>query len=168
MFKMFEKKIKEAELVKANAELESKIEELSRKLKEKKTVTASAECDCRDKLQDLVKNEAGLRKEIAELEKTSRKAKESLADTKLEHKIAIEDIKHMQKMIDEKNALELEKKIFEAQKEAEVDINNIRKEYAQKLEKELTVERTKMQEFMTQVMNALPNVNVKLGGKVGG
>jgi chromosome segregation ATPase len=167
MFGWFKKGSQEVELVKANAELEGKIADLKAKLKEKKTVTASAECDCRDKLQDLVKNEAGLRKEIADLEKEKRKAKEELATTKLDHKMTIEDIKHMQKMLDEKNELALDRKVFEAEKACETEIKAIRKEYADKLEKELTVERTKMQAFMERVMEALPNVNVKLGGKVG-
>ena len=34
--------------------------------------------------------------------------------------------------------------------------------YAEKLEKELMAEREKMQEFMQRVMDALPNVNVRL------
>jgi hypothetical protein len=167
MFRMFKKSVQEVELVKANAELESQIVELKGKLKEKKTVTASAECDCREKLQALVKDEAALRKEISDLGKEKRKAVEQLEKAKLDHKITIEDIKHMQKMLDEKNELALDRKVFEAEKKCETEIKAIRKEYADKLEKELTVERTKMQSFMERVMEALPNVNVKLGGKVG-
>jgi hypothetical protein len=119
-------------------------------------------CDCADKLQELVKNEAGLRKEISELEKATRKAREELEKTKLDHKITVEDIKHMQKMLDEKNALELDRKSFDAEKNANKEIENIRREYAEKLEKELLVERKKMQDFMERVMDALPNVNVKM------
>lgn len=156
---------------KSNPEINKKLEEqealidkLKKQLEAKKVVKASVECDCRDKLQDLVKNEAALRKEISDLEKQERKARADLEKTKLDHKITIEDIKHMQKMLDEKNGLELEKKSFEAEKNANKEIEKIRVEYAKKLENELMVERKKMQEFMERVMDALPNVNVKLKG----
>ena len=70
----------------------------------------------------------------------------------------------LQKMLDEKAELELDKKIFAAEKTADAEIVKIRKEYAVKIESELKTERNKMQEFMTQVMASLPNVNLKLKG----
>ena len=156
---------------KRNPELDKKIQEqletiekLQKQLEAKKVVKANVECGCRDKLQDLVKNEAALRTEISTLEKQARKAREDLEKTKLDHKMTLEDIKHMQKMLDEKNGLELDKKSFEAEKNANKEIEKIRKEYAVKLETELMGERKKMQEFMERVMDALPNVNVKLKG----
>ena len=89
-------------------------------------------------------------------------AKEALEKAKLEHKMQVEDIKHMQKMLDEKNALNNERNVFEAERKAEAQIVEIRKTYAIKLETELNEERKKMQDVMNKVMEALPNVNVKM------
>lgn len=126
------------------------------------TVEVTKPCECHKELQKLVKDEANLRTEISSLKKEESKARKSLEVAKLDHKITIEDIKHMQKMLDEKNELALERKTFEAEKVCEQEIKKIRKEYSDKLEKELTVEREKMQAFMSKVMEALPNVNVKM------
>jgi chromosome segregation ATPase len=144
-------------------ELLNKIAQMSTQTKEV-TVEVTKPCDCHEELQKLVGDEAKLRKTISGLESETSKAKTELAETKLEHKITVEDIKHMQKLLDEKNELELSKKVFEAEKLADKEVTKIRTEYAKKLENELTVERKKMQEFMERVMDALPNVNVKLKG----
>lgn len=143
-------------------------EKLANAKKEPEVIEVPVACDCREKLEGLVSNEAELRKEIARLTKLKDKATEDLKTAELDYKIKIEDIKHMQKMLDEKNALEVDRKTFEAEKAAQAEIKKIRNEYAEKLEKELMEERKKMQAVMERVMAALPNVNVKLGGKMGG
>lgn len=149
----------------AYEELQEKLKLAEKKCKE--TVEVGIECDCKSTLADMIKDKAGLSNDITALEKERLTAVRKLKEKELEHKIVVEDIKHMQKMLDEKNELALDRKVFEAEKACESEIKAIRKEYADKLEKELTVERTKMQAFMERVMEALPNVNVKLGGKVG-
>lgn len=158
-------------------ELEAKVEELLKQLDEaeKKTTTVEVpQCDCAEKLKDLVANEADLRKSITSLKKEKEKiqdeadrqlrlTKEAMEDAKLQHKIAIEDIKHMHKKLEEQQALANERAIFDAEKKAEGEVKEIRRTYAEKLEKELLAERNKMQDFMQRVMDALPNVNVRLG-----
>ena len=133
--------------------------------KEIHTIEVPVPCTCKDDLQKLVADQARLTAENARLEDQRLKAVKDLKETKQDHKIVVEDIKHMQRMLDEKNQLELEKKIFEAEKEANKEIDGIRKTYASKLENELLEERKKMQSFMEKVMAALPNVNVQLGQK---
>lgn len=91
-----------------------------------------------------------------------REAKESLAKADLAHKMKVEDIKHMQKLLDEKNALELEKKIFSAEKAADKEIKAIRLEYTKKLENDLKSQMTKLDSTYTAILDALPNVNVKM------
>lgn len=119
-------------------------------------------CDCQAEMQKLVKNEGELRNRIATHENNLAKKKEELADANLAHKTATEDIEHMQKKIDEQNELKLERAVFEAEKEADRKVVEIRAIYADKLEKELLSERKTMQEFMQKVMAALPNVNAQL------
>ena len=126
-------------------------------------VEIPVQCSCAKDLQELVSNEADLRRSITSLEKKEKTAKENLANAELQHKISVEDIQHMHKILDDETALKTERMVFDAEKAAEKEIVAIRKIYAEKLEKELTEERKKMQEFMSKVMAALPNVNVQMG-----
>jgi len=145
-------------------ELLNKIAQLSKEGKPE-TIHVDVPCTCKDDLAEIIKDKATLSKEITALEKERLTAVRKLKEKELEHKIVVEDIEHMQKILDEKNALEVDRKIFEGEKAADAEIKKIRLEYSNKLEKELMVERGKMQEFMQKVMEALPNVNVKLSGK---
>jgi hypothetical protein len=139
------------------------VEKVEYKEVEKPTVVeVPVGCDCQAEMQKLVKNEAELRNRINSHEESLRIKKEELADANLAHKTAVEDTKHMQKKIDEQNELKLERAVFEAEVQANKDIDAIRKEYAKKLETELLAERKTMQDFMQKVMQALPNVNASL------
>lgn len=140
------------------------IREVIKEVPSTKTVQVEVPCDCHKKITEVYNDLGNTQKELARLLKEKTKAVEDLEKVKLEHKMTLEDIKHMQKMLDEKNALELDRKIFEGEKKAEEEIKAIRKEYSDKLEKELMEERKKMQEFMQKVMEALPNVNVRIKG----
>jgi len=128
-----------------------------------KMVNVPVVCDCAQKLTALVNDEADLRLEINQLEKSKKKAVEELCNLKLQHKITVEDIKHMQKLLDEENVLKLDRAVFEAEKTAEAEIKGIRKEYAKKLETDLSKQMTKMDETYGKILEALPNVNVQLG-----
>jgi hypothetical protein len=123
------------------------------------------DCDCKTKQVEMLQDHERLSNEVTNLKKQKTRAEESLAKAELEYKMTIEDIRHMQKMLDEKSKLGRDRVIFEAEKKANTEIESIRKEYSDKMEKELLEERKKMQEFMQQVMAALPNVNVQLGQK---
>ena len=148
-----------------NAIREAFMEQADVKAVEPQVIEVPVVCTCATKLEKLVSNEAELRDSIDSLEKKEKQAKKNLANAELAHKISVEDIQHMHKILDDETSLKNDRMIFDAEKAATTQVNQIRKEYAIKLEKELMEERKKMQEFMAKVMEALPNVNVKLNQK---
>jgi hypothetical protein len=105
----------------------------------------------------------GLKREIESL-KTSRHEE----DTRLKHdrKIADEDIKHMVKMKEERLDLEQEKKIIVLQKESDVKIATVKDGYRDKMETRLKAETDQIKEMYGQILERLPNINVKMHGKV--
>ena len=143
------------------------------------------ECDCQSRQIDYLASVDAMEKRIKDLREEKllaeqalsnariaaaeansglqRKADEELAKTKFEHKKTVENIKHLQAMLDEKASLEKERAIFDAQKAADTEIIGIRKEYSDKLETDLKSKDDELSKFMNRVMENLPNVNVQLG-----
>jgi len=130
--------------------------------KQPETIEVPVQCTCAKDLEKLVGSEAKLRKEIANLQEDRDNTHKQLKDAQLQYKHTIEDIKHQQALIIEKNALKMERNQFEAEQSAQAEIKQIRADYAKKLEDELADQRKQMQQFMQRVMDALPNVNVRL------
>jgi DNA repair exonuclease SbcCD ATPase subunit len=133
------------------------------------TVVPVIECDCKEKQQEynteigeLKKAKSKAEKDLEQLQKDLTKAKADVKEAQHDKKLEIENIKHMQKMLDEKNALEVEKKIFEGEKLANEKVEKIKDEVRERLEKDLKEERKEMAAVMTKVMDALPNVNARL------
>lgn len=129
-------------------------------------ITVPVVCDCKARQEQYIKDVDRLTAEITKLQSEKILAQEQLEKAKLDHKITVEDIKHMQKMLDEKNKLELDRKVFEAEKKASEKIDKIKDEYKDKLEKDLMERQKEITQLYEKIMEALPNVNVSLKGKV--
>lgn len=100
-----------------------------------------------------------LESEIVELKK-------SIALLKNDKKIEEEDIKHMVKMAEERNGIELEKKIMANDKSKAEAIADVKDTYRDKLEERLQKEVEGIKEMYGQILERLPNVTAKLTGKV--
>jgi len=100
------------------------------------------------------------------LEKEKTKLKEEVADLKLKKKIEDEDIKHMVKMEREKLAIEQQKKELELEKVSREEISKVRDEYRDKTEAQLEKRVEEMKSMHGDILARLPNINVKLNGKV--
>ncbi len=106
-----------------------------------------------------------LEKENERLESEKKTLKEEVADLKLKKKISDEDIKHMVKMKQEKLDLEHEKKVIVLEREKEESIAKVKDEYRDKLEKHLKDETGNMKIMYGQILERLPNVQVRLKGE---
>jgi hypothetical protein len=123
------------------------------------------ECDCTAKHKALLNDQEQLSIEVGNLKRQKSRAEESLAKAELEHKMKVEDIEHMQKMLDEKNSLARDRAVFEAEQNAQTEITKIKNEYTKKLEEDLKGQQGQVKDMVQRVMTALPNVNVELGNR---
>ena len=78
-----------------------------------------------------------------------------------------EDIQHMVKMKEEKNALELEKEKIRLQGEQAERIAKVKDEYRDKVEKGLEKQNDNLKTMYGQILERLPDVKVKLTGEAG-
>jgi len=106
-----------------------------------------------DKLEE---EKETLEKDNERLEAEKKTLKGEVEDLKLKKKISDEDIKHMVKMKQEKLILEREK---------EEAIAVVKDEYRDKLEKHLKDETGNMKTMYGQILERLPNVQVRLKGE---
>jgi len=104
--------------------------------------------------------------EKRELQKEIRKLKEEVADLKLQKKIEDEDIKHMVKIKQEQLELDFQKKSMNMENEKNEEIMKTKDEYRNKLEEFLKSQVQDVKEMYGQILNRLPDVNVKLRGNV--
>ena len=102
--------------------------------------------------------------EIEELRKDRVRLKQEVEDLKLKKKIEEEDIKHMVRMKMERLDLEHQKKIQETEREKENEIANVKDKYRDKMELQLSKETANIKEMYAQILERLPNVNLKLKG----
>ena len=123
------------------------------------------ECDCAAKHKQLLQDREELSNEVGNLKRQKQRAEESLAKAELDFKMKVEDIEHMQKILDERNALANERAIFKAEQEAQKEIKKIRSEYTAKLEEDLKGQQGQVKDMVERIMVALPNVNVELGNR---
>jgi prefoldin subunit 5 len=93
--------------------------------------------------------------------------KTELEDLKLKRKTEEEDIKHMVRMKEERMAVDLEKKTVAIERERDATIAKVKDEYRDKMEKQLSEETKNIKEMYGQILQRLPNVNVKLTGSAG-
>lgn len=128
-----------------NGELSKKVSELTEELgREKDTLT----------------------KNIDKLEKDKKQLKEDISDLKLKKKMEEEDIKHMVRIKEEKAAVEMEKKQLEMERAKDMEIEVLRKEYSEKTETFLKEQTAKIEGIMERIMALVPNIGVKLNGKI--
>ncbi len=100
------------------------------------------------------------------LEKQRRELKEEVEDLKLKKKIEDEDIRHMIKMKEEKLALEQQKKDVDREAKYQEQLAQVKDGYRDKVEEQLETRIKDMGQMYSEILDRLPNVNVKLQGKV--
>lgn len=108
-----------------------------------------------------------LQKDVDKYFKERLDIKTELEDLKLKRKTEEEDIKHMVRMKEERVAVELEKKTIQLERERDTAIAKVKDEYRDKMEKQLTQETENIKTMYGQILERLPNVNVKLTGTAG-
>jgi len=92
--------------------------------------------------------------------------KKEVEDLKLKKKIETEDIKHMIKIREEKQAIEKVKYEIKCDREKEKDVAIVKDEYRDKLEKRLELEVTNMKGMYSEILKRLPNVSYEMTKKV--
>ena len=85
----------------------------------------------------------------------------------LDNKIALEDIKHMTRIKGEKLEIEAERKEVERDRQKDKEVLKIKNEYRDKVEKLLESGREDLRGMYSEILERLPNINVKLGGDIG-
>jgi hypothetical protein len=108
-----------------------------------------------------------LQKDVDKYFKERLEVKTELEDLKLKRKTEEEDIKHMVRMKEERMAVDLEKKTIEIERKKEAEVARVKDEYRDKMEKQLVQETNNIKTMYGQILERLPNVNVKLTGTAG-
>lgn len=93
--------------------------------------------------------------------------KEELEDLKLKRKTEEEDIKHMVRMKEERMALEKKEYQLDCDRQKEKAIADVKDEYRNKVEAQLTARGDDLKTMYGQILERLPNINVKMTGSVG-
>ena len=92
--------------------------------------------------------------------------KEKVGDLKLKAKHEEEDIKHLVKMTQEKQAIESERKEMARDKDKPEEIAKVKDEYRNKLEKDLRDRGDEIRGMCTEILGRLPNITAKLKGDI--
>ncbi len=108
---------------------------------------------------------SGLESRIDTLKDERDKLKEDVADLKLKKKIEDEDIKHMIKMREEAQELELKGKTLDLEKDKAEAIAKVKDDYQKKVETNLEKELGKMDGMYKELLNRLPDISVMLGDR---
>ena len=104
-----------------------------------------------------------LETELKALRAEKERLEADIRKLKLEYKIKEEDVMHMVKLKEEKNELEFQRKIMKYEADKQKEISIIKREYADKIEKQLQKEAENIKTMYDQILSRLPNVNVMLG-----
>lgn len=113
------------------------------------------------------RRERELEVEVSDLYKERGRLKKEVEDLKIARKIADEDIKHMVRIKEEKMAVEQERKELERDRKKASEVETIRNEYRDKIERGLEEQIKNMRGMYDAILARLPDVNVALSGKVG-
>ena len=108
-----------------------------------------------------------LERTIKNLEKDKRNLKEDLAELKLKKKLEDEDIKHMVKINNERKDIELEKEKMKLERKSAVEIAAVKDSYQNKTEEQLEKQLTNMKDMYGEILERLPNYNIKHNIKEG-
>lgn len=113
------------------------------------------------------KKESELDKLIEEkksLEKDVKRLKEEVEDLKLKKKISDEDIKHMVKLKMEAVDMDYKKRELVLEKKTVDEIAKVKDSYRDKHEAQLSKETDNIRQMYAQILERLPNVNVRMKG----
>ena len=105
-----------------------------------------------------------LTKERDALREQVRTLKDDIASLESKKKIEEEDIKHMVRLKEERMEVANEKKQIEMEREKDTEIASVKDTYRDKLEERLEKEVESIKEMYGQILERLPNVNIK--GKI--
>jgi hypothetical protein len=92
--------------------------------------------------------------------------KTELEDLKLKRKTEEEDIKHMVRMKEERMAVDLERTTIELERQKDTAIAAVKDKYRNKVEEQLTKRGDDLKTMYGQILERLPNINVKMTGTV--
>ena len=99
-----------------------------------------------------------------ELKKEIRKLKDELEDLKLKKKLEEEEIKHLIKMREEESEIKFERKVAEVERKKQDEIAALKDEFRNTLEKFLATKSDDIKEMYGEILQRLPDINVKLKG----
>lgn len=113
------------------------------------------------------------KKESKELSQEIFRLKRELLDKQIELDRVIErkkteeqELKHMIRMKEERNELELEKAKQKIRTETDAEIAKVKDEYRDKLEKRLLEETKTIKSMYSEILARLPNISAKLSGGI--
>lgn len=92
--------------------------------------------------------------------------RDELATLKQKKKMEDEDIRHLVKIKEEKLNIEHQKRELERDRQKEAEIAKVKDEYRDKMERELQKQIDRMKDMYGEILQRLPNVNVRLKGDV--
>jgi len=110
--------------------------------------------------------ESELEAKVESLKKDRTRLKEEVEDLRLKKKIEDEDIKHMVKIKEERLALKFTKKEMETEREKQEAIATVKDQYRDKVEDSLKGQKDDIKAMYGQILERLPDINVKLKGSV--
>lgn len=95
-----------------------------------------------------------------------RKVNDDLEDLKFKKKIEEEDIKHLTKIKLEQGEIDFTKRTMQIEKEKDAAVMTLKQEYADKLQARIENEVKNIKEMYSEILKRIPDVNVRLKGKV--
>lgn len=105
--------------------------------------------------EDLTQERNRLERQVADLEK-------DLETLKHKKKIEEEDIKHMVRLKEERQEVEFQKRVLEIEAEKAQEIAAVKDDYRNKLEVRLQTEVDNIKEMYGQILERLPDVNMRI------
>ena len=101
---------------------------------------------------------SNLNSRIVNLEEVEKRLTDNIADLNAKKKREEELLKHNTKIILEKNEIEYEKKVAAVEKEKDTEIAQVKDEYRDKVEEQLTERAIEMKEMYSDVLEKLTGV----------
>ena len=102
------------------------------------------------------------REKIDELNVEVEKLKTEIKNLQLDKRIEEEEIKHLVKMKEEKNLIEMQKKEISLQREFQEKEMSLQSKYHEKVIATIEESRKETKELYSAIMERLPNVNMEI------
>ena len=103
-----------------------------------------------------------LRKEIKSLKEAPERLNGEIADLKLQREVEERKLKHLVKMKEEKDSLEMEKKTVKMEREFSKKEMALQTKYFDDKVAQLKETEVKFKELYTEILQRLPNVNMEI------